>query len=444
MNKNVKRIVSMTLLLGTISTIVPENFIFRSVDASAATYDNAKNGNLKELNLYGEDGLKLKITKDGFYDKEISSLADTDEYYVLLDDDSDYISIEAEIAGDGSNVVKAFNSNNKDENGYDIKDGKKNNIRVGDSNQTIYLRTYRSESDYKYALKRERVNDCIKTYTIHVRKTKNTSKSESYKTSVYLKDLYLSDCDIDFSKKVTNYYINVDENMKEVLLRAVPNDSDSTVQLNEEDLLKEDNYEKTLKLEKGENVYKIVVENDDDILTYTLNIYRGKDKKYEDKQKENDSKLELGQTNNSSTNTWKKQDGKWQYIDGTGQPMKNKWWFDVNDGNNYYLDGDGYAATGWKAVNGKWYYFNEGGAMQTGWIKLSGKWYYLNKGGVMQTGWIKDSNNKWYYLSNDGAMMTGWIQDTDGNWYYMNDNGEMSQDTVIDGYKIDANGYWVQ
>ena len=40
--------------------------------------------------------------------------------------------------------------------------------------------------------------------------------------------------------------------------------------------------------------------------------------------------------------------------------------------------------------------------------------------------------------------MTGWLQDTDGNWYYMNENGEMSQNTIIDGYKIDSNGYLVK
>ena len=441
MNKNIKKIISMTLLLGVVSAVVPKNFGFTNIEVSAATYDNAKSGTLKELNFYKENGLKLSILKNGFYDKEISSLNDTNEYYVVADN-SDYISIEAEVAGDG--VVKAFTTNDKDENGYDIEEGKKNEIRIGDGTQTIYLRTYRSETEYKYALKKGRVNDCIKTYTVHVRKSNKVSDSESLKSTVYLDDLYLSDCDINFYRKTTNYYLNVDEDVSEILLRATPNDNDATVEVNNDELSKDDDYEKNIELNKGDNVFKIVVENDDDILTYTLNIYRGKEKKNKDDNSNSDSKWTLGDANTSTTNTWVKQGDKLQYIDGTGQVMKNKWWFDINNSNSYYLNEEGYASKGWKLINGKWYYFDTNGAMKTGWVQSGANWYYLNKGGVMQTGWIKDSNGKWYYLGTDGAMKTVWLQDVNGNWYYMNENGEMSQDTTINGYRIDSKGHLVE
>ena len=247
------------------------------------------------------------------------------------------------------------------------------------------------------------------------------------------------------SKKTTNYYLNVDENVNEILLRAIPNDNDATVELNKDELSKDDNYEKNIELNKGDNLYKIVVENDDDILTYTLNIYRGKENNNKKDNSENsDTKSILGESNNSSTNVWRKKNGKLQYIDGTGQALKNKWWFNIYDGNNYYLDEEGYASIGWKSIKNKWYYFDTNGAMKTGWIQSEGKWYYLNKGGVMQTGWIKDSNKKWYYLGTDGAMKTGWIQDATGKWYYMNENGEMVQDTTVDGYKIDSDGHLVE
>ena len=152
----------------------------------------------------------------------------------------------------------------------------------------------------------------------------------------------------------------------------------------------------------------------------------------------------MGDANTSTTNTWVKQGDKLQYIDGTGQVMKNKWWFDINNSNSYYLNEEGYASKGWKLINGKWYYFDTNGAMKTGWVQSGANWYYLNKGGVMQTGWIKDSNGKWYYLGTDGAMKTGWLQDVNGNWYYMNENGEMSQDTTINGYRIDSKGHLVE
>lgn len=32
----------------------------------------------------------------------------------------------------------------------------------------------------------------------------------------------------------------------------------------------------------------------------------------------------------SQYNAWKRFDGKWKYIDGTGQVLKNQWWFDKN------------------------------------------------------------------------------------------------------------------
>lgn len=403
MNKNIKKIISMTLLLGVVSAISPKSFLLKNVEASAATCYDAKNGELQELNFYKENGLKLSILKNGFYDKKISSLDDTDEYYVVADN-SEYISIEAEVAGDSSNVIKAFTTNEKDESGYDIKSGKKNEIKIGQGTQTIYLRTYRSESDYKYALKKGKVNECLKTYTVHIRENDHVSESELHKSTVYLKDLYLSDCDINFDRKVTNYYLNVDENVDEILLRATPNDKDATVELDKDELSRDDDYEKNIELKKGDNVYKIVVESDDDILTYTLNIYRGKEARNNSSNQAN-SKLKTIEFNNSTINTWVKEGNKYQYLDGTGQPLKNKWWFDINDGNNYYLDEKGYMCTGWKYIKDKWYYFDTNGAMKIGWVQLDGKWYYLNKSGVMQIGWFKD---------------------TDGNWYYMNENGQMS------------------
>ncbi|MGN0144825.1 MAG: N-acetylmuramoyl-L-alanine amidase family protein, partial [Clostridium sp.] len=63
------------------------------------------------------------------------------------------------------------------------------------------------------------------------------------------------------------------------------------------------------------------------------------------------------------------------------------------------------------------------GAMQTGWVKVESEWYYLNASGAMQTGWFKDINGKWYYLYSSGAM---------------------AYNTVIDGYKLDASGAWIQ
>lgn len=98
---------------------------------------------------------------------------------------------------------------------------------------------------------------------------------------------------------------------------------------------------------------------------------------------------------------------------------------------------------GWiKNTDGTWSYTNSDGTKAVGWLKDNNTWYYLNAEGVMQTGWIKDGST-WYYLNSSGAMQTGWVKDTNGKWYYLYDNGVMAHSTVIDGYKLDASGAWI-
>ena len=94
--------------------------------------------------------------------------------------------------------------------------------------------------------------------------------------------------------------------------------------------------------------------------------------------------------------------------------------------------------TGWKLIDGNWYYLEQSGAMATGWKLISNNWYYLEQNGAMVTGWkLIDSN--WYYLEENGSMATGWRL-INNNWYYMYGSGIMATNTIIDGWKIDANG----
>lgn len=109
---------------------------------------------------------------------------------------------------------------------------------------------------------------------------------------------------------------------------------------------------------------------------------------------------------NRKTNTWRNKNGKIQYIDGTGEVLKNQWWFDKSTGISYYLKEDGDRARGWLQDKTNWYYFNENGEMKTGWVYVDNKWYYLSKSGVMKTGWIKDTDGSWYYLDSDGHLIT--------------------------------------
>ena len=444
MNRNIKHIITATLVISAFSTIIPSSRIldkegsigFGIVEADAAVNKNAGNGELKSLNLYRGSGSELELRKS-YYGDEVD-LSSAKDYYVELTG-SEGIEVNAEVEGDGY-VAKVFTSAANDAKPYDIGDF----IKVGTGNSNIYIRTYRSADDFSDAYDDKKVSRCVKTYVIHVKKAEVISDEELDVEDVYLKSIYLSDGSIDFSKNKTKYDLSVDEDVKEIVVRVKPNDDDYSVEIGDHSVTEDDDYEATIKLDKGDNTIKIKVEGDDDDITYTLNVYRGKTSNSTSNTVAEDSNSSSILTSGSKYNTWQTVDGKRQYIDGIGQVMKDKWWFDINTGKSYYFDKDGYMATGWTLSNNKWYYFDQNGDMKTGWQSINGKWYNLGRAGVMQTGWIQDSEGKWYYLDESGAMKTGWIQFSNGDWYYLNSNGEMLYNTVVDGYTLDKNGVMIK
>ena len=181
--------------------------------------------------------------------------------------------------------------------------------------------------------------------------------------------------------------------------------------------------------------------------------------------------------------------GKWEY--GT-----KGWWYKYSNGGYatgwkqivykgepcwFLFDDDGWMLTGWRKDDGKWYFLDyKTGVMLKGWHKLPHgpnnveDWYLLNKSGEMLSGWqwsTKDGKTGWYYLDPDNGMRTGWIYD-DGEWYCLGNDGRMltgwvtykgrkcyleplsdkthvqgvcyrSRTAVIDGksYKFDKDGY---
>lgn len=215
--------------------------------------------------------------------------------------------------------------------------------------------------------------------------------------------------------------------------------------------------------------------------TYFLDIYSGK---MVTGFKVVDGKKYYFQDNGVMAKGWQKVGAEWYYLDASTGVMKTGWLKDA--GKWYFLDTNtGKMATGWKNINGKWYFFNSGGIMmthwkyingkwyyldpvngdmKTGWFKQGTKWYYLDKvngdmelgwikdgtkwyfldktSGVMKTGWLKDAG-KWYYLDNGGVMKTGWVK-VGTKWYYMYSSGVMAANTTIGGYRLGADGAWIQ
>jgi len=145
-------------------------------------------------------------------------------------------------------------------------------------------------------------------------------------------------------------------------------------------------------------------------------------------------------------------DGSWQLVDAE----RHIWNFNLTSGGK---------VVGWARLSytfegltkTKWYNFNSDGVMNSGWIVDGGKWYHLSTAhngffGEMLEGWFFDNTDgKWYYLDGSGAMVVGW-QNIGGKWYYFTVNRDNKHPygslyvntTTPDGYKVNADGVWIQ
>ncbi|WP_297417390.1 cadherin-like beta sandwich domain-containing protein [Clostridium sp.] len=264
-----------------------------------------------------------------------------------------------------------------------------------------------------------------KTYTLDVYRGNNPSNTDSTNTNVkfdndqdpiYLNDLVLDDGDVkftpNFNKKVTAYSADVPDSKEDIIVKGEPEYDSYIVKINGTTAPSDDKNRKRVSLTEGKNVIQIQVNTDTDTTDkdyekriYTLTVYRGTSEGTSATANANNTQntsTTATNTNTGKPNQWLNLNGKWQYNDSTGNPLKNTWYYDKNYGKNYY--------------------FNQDGNMVTGWV--------LNDG-------------KWYYLDNSGAMITGWIQ-LGANWYYLYSSGAMATNTTINGYKIGADGAWVR
>jgi glucan-binding YG repeat protein len=135
---------------------------------------------------------------------------------------------------------------------------------------------------------------------------------------------------------------------------------------------------------------------------------------------------------------WKTDGTNYWYINEDGSQPKQC--FQVIDGKTYYFDSNGYRATGWQKISGKYYYFvKKTGVMKKGWLKVDGKQYYLDPTtGVRKTGWLTVGKRRYYLSKKTGATCMGWLK-LGTRRYYMNpSNGRMKTGWV----KIDGKTYY--
>lgn len=76
------------------------------------------------------------------------------------------------------------------------------------------------------------------------------------------------------------------------------------------------------------------------------------------------------------------------------------------------------------------------------WYQSGNEWYYTNNSGSNVTGWQQIDGN-WYYMWSDGSMAKNTWLESNSKWYYLGNTGAMVYNTVIDGYTIGSEGYWI-
>ena len=154
---------------------------------------------------------------------------------------------------------------------------------------------------------------------------------------------------------------------------------------------------------------------------------------------------EVGST---QTVGWVKAGDIWYYRYPDGNLKKNGW--EKISGKWYLFDKDGKMLTGKQTIQSGTYYMAPSGEMLTGWQKVENVWYFFNnqegadtEGMMYQNAWLTEPDGKTYYLNDKGIMTTGWAKIGEF-WYHFDQSGLLSRNTVIDTFRVNEEGIWVQ
>lgn len=87
---------------------------------------------------------------------------------------------------------------------------------------------------------------------------------------------------------------------------------------------------------------------------------------------------------------------------------------------------------------------SSGGSFSGAWLKDGVGWWYCNADRSYPVNQWQYINDYWYFFNAQGYMVTGWVY-WNNVWYYCSDSGAMlTNATTPDGYRVDANGAWIQ
>lgn len=510
MNKNIKKVIAVALTLSAVSAVVPaSNYNLLSTKAYAASEDYK----LSDISMEDSSGNDVTLYEKSSYKNKLDNDDDLKStYYAKVSSGKSKVKFDVD-KNDG--IVKIFKDSSS--KAYDDDD----EISVSKGKNTIYINVYEDDTDEDDMKKNKNYK---KQYKIVVQRGSSSSDDEDNDNDdnnddIYLDRIKVSEGSISFSKSTTSYDIKVDDDVDEIEITAEPDDEDEhTVRIDGSKVDEDDDWERTVDLEKGKNKIEITVEDDDNKRTYTLNITRGQvsttsDKIYldtlkvggtsltlsEEKKdynlkyksdtkkiqiyadpKDSDYTVTIDDTKVTSSDGYKKtvelEDGKVESFKvkvkntsgteqvytlniGRGDDLKASDFPTISTGttnnntsNNNSANtnnntnngqssnitvGNSSNANKWVTVNGKWQFNDSKGT------PLKGQWhdnYYLDQNGDMATGWLQ-LGGEWYYLGSDGAKKTGWQYDG-WAWYYMDGRGVMLKNTTVGGYRLQANGAW--
>lgn len=419
MQKNVKRIISATLAINALSVLIPasnSNLMMTEVQA-ASEYG------ITNLKLCKTSGSKtITLYEDSDYEDSVKFKKSRTKYYAKTDSSS----VNVRVTEEDGYETKIFKSSSSSADAFDPED----KISIKSGTTTLYVRTYEDGEFDEDNVKDNVVNE-YKLYVKKVSSLDDDDDDDDDYDDIYLDDLTLTykddEIDFDFEEDKSTYNIEVKNSVTYVKVCAEPEDEDYSVKINGSTVDEDDDWEKKVNLDEGKNTITVKIKYDGDERVYTLNITRkassssGSTDNSSDSENSNDSSN--SGTSTVKANQWIIVNGKWQYNDVSGNPIKNTWFYDRAYGQTYYLDAEGNMVTGWLYKDSKWYYLDYSGAKRTGWQLVGGEWYYLDS---------------------TGAMKTGWFKDLDGKWYYLKSNGVMARNETIDGYKLGSNGAWIQ
>ena len=425
MNKNIKKIIAITLSICTVSAV-----------SSVKRINVSGNGIIP---VFAADKDSLNLENLSLSKGDIDFSADVTSYKVYLNRAVKEIDIRATPEGSDKRVRVTVNSETlSDDDSYE--DTFK--LGIGENVFNIKIENKNDES-------------LSKTYTLTVYRGTDEN-GEDIEQDVYLEYLTINGDEIALSKDKKVYDYKVDASVKEAKLSIEPDQDYYKVKINDDTYEDEETIKKTITLSEGKNEIKIKLTDGDDEdkkqRTYTVNIYRGVDiPKTDEKDTSSSTSTSSSNSNTSTTNTNSNTSGSsttnilstsstTASVNNTSSSVQttsnNGKWQQNSNGKWTYIDKNGNTA------KNTWFFVNNDGTMATGWISFGGKWYYLKEDSSMATGWLSNGG-KWYYLGADGAMKTGWAEINE-QWYYLNSDGSMACDTTIGEYKLGSDGAWIR